>query len=86
MWRRAMPCVLLLSTACAEYDLPAQQISRLTIDLISTVAELLAKDDNCGFESPQVKAAQHVEGEAGQGGVVIRTVEETSPARWKKRR
>lgn len=42
---------------------------------MSAVVHLLEKDDTCGFDSPQVKAEQRVEGEPGQGGVVIRTVE-----------
>lgn len=43
---------------------------------MSAVVHLLEKDDTCGFDSPQVKAEQRVEGEPGQGGVVIRTVED----------
>jgi hypothetical protein len=75
MWRRASFCLFLAGTGCADYQVPAQEISRLSIELASAIAHLLEKDDNCGFESPPNKAGQRIEGVPGEVGFAIRSVE-----------
>lgn len=76
MWRRSLLLLLAFNAACGEYVVPAQEISRRSIDLAAAISELLDKDDICGFESPAVRAGQKIEGNIGEVGVAIRTVED----------
>jgi hypothetical protein len=46
------------------------------MDFISAVTAIVGRDDKCGFDSPQAKANERVEGEPGREGVVVREIED----------
>lgn len=53
----------------------SQGAGRLTVQSFGTMVDLLDKDERCGFRSPAVLAATHLEGEVGGLGAAEQKVE-----------